>query len=156
MQGDFGVAPSQIHRHLARECNIRGAPDHVGSVQRMMVRSGFHHFRSDIIKGRQSDASRSSGCWRVCDYTALKELRNGAKRDFRSKTLGTPRLIPAINDDGQIAWITRSLSSAALSGSHTKFKTQGSASLHPGLLRLRHAPQLVLTGSAARRFVVII
>ena len=26
MQGRFGVAPSQIHRHLARECNIRGAP----------------------------------------------------------------------------------------------------------------------------------
>ena len=26
MQGGFGVAPSQIHRHLARECNIRGAP----------------------------------------------------------------------------------------------------------------------------------
>jgi hypothetical protein len=26
MQGGLGVAPSQIHRHLARECNIRGAP----------------------------------------------------------------------------------------------------------------------------------
>ena len=26
MQGGFGVAPSQIHRHLAREGNIRGAP----------------------------------------------------------------------------------------------------------------------------------
>jgi hypothetical protein len=26
IQGGFGVAPSQIHRHLARECNIRGAP----------------------------------------------------------------------------------------------------------------------------------
>ena len=25
MQGGFGVAPSQIHRHLARECNIRRA-----------------------------------------------------------------------------------------------------------------------------------
>ena len=26
MQGGFGVAPSQIHRHLAREHNLRGAP----------------------------------------------------------------------------------------------------------------------------------
>jgi hypothetical protein len=25
MRGGFGVAPSQIHRHLARECNIRRA-----------------------------------------------------------------------------------------------------------------------------------
>jgi len=37
------------------------------------------------------------------EHPALKELRNGAKRDFRSKTLGTSRLIPAFNDDGQIA-----------------------------------------------------
>src|SRR6266436_3105704 len=35
---------------------------------------------------------------------------------FRSKTFGTPRLIPAFNDDGQIALTrARSLSSAALS-----------------------------------------
>src|SRR5271166_5328783 len=26
MQGGLRVVPSQIHRHLARECNIRGAP----------------------------------------------------------------------------------------------------------------------------------
>src|SRR5258705_4951493 len=26
MQGSFGVAPNQIHGHLARECNIRRAP----------------------------------------------------------------------------------------------------------------------------------
>jgi hypothetical protein len=26
MQGGLGVTPSQIHRHLARECNICGAP----------------------------------------------------------------------------------------------------------------------------------
>src|ERR1700739_1341649 len=26
LQGGLRVAPSQIHRHLARECNIRGAP----------------------------------------------------------------------------------------------------------------------------------
>jgi hypothetical protein len=34
---------------------------------------------------------------------------------FRSKTLGTPRLIPAFDDEGQIALRRRSLSSAALS-----------------------------------------
>jgi hypothetical protein len=60
----------------------------------------------------------------------------GPKRDFRGKTLGTPRLIPAFNDDGQDSLDRRSLSSAAQSDRILIFKTQGSASLHPGLMSI--------------------
>jgi hypothetical protein len=50
----------------------------------------------------------------------------GPKRDFRGKTLGTPRLIPAFNDDGQDSLDRRSLSSAALSERpHTNIQDPG-------------------------------
>jgi hypothetical protein len=65
--------------------------------------------RSDSVITRLKSRSGSGTCLAYVyvenleEHPALKELRNGAKRDFRSKTLGTSRLIPAFNDDGQIA-----------------------------------------------------
>jgi hypothetical protein len=54
----------------------------------------------------------------VCarEHPASEGAEECAKRDFRSKTLGTPSLIPAFNDDGQEPGHALAiLSSAALS-----------------------------------------
>ena len=49
MQGRFGVAPSQIHRHLARECNIRRAP-FAGHIRESNIKM-FGHLLLNLIDG---------------------------------------------------------------------------------------------------------
>jgi hypothetical protein len=47
IQGGFGVASSQIHRHLARECNIRGAP-FTGHIRESNIKM-FGHLLLNLI-----------------------------------------------------------------------------------------------------------
>src|SRR4029077_18095760 len=49
MQGGFGVAPSQIHLHLARECNIRRAP-FAGHIRESNIKM-FGHLLLNLIDG---------------------------------------------------------------------------------------------------------
>jgi len=51
MQGGFGVAPSQIHRHLARECNIRRAP-FAGHIRESNIKL-FGHLLLNLIDGNR-------------------------------------------------------------------------------------------------------
>ena len=51
MQGGFGVAPSQIHRHLARECNIRRAP-FAGHIRESNIKM-FGHLLLNLIDGNR-------------------------------------------------------------------------------------------------------
>ena len=41
MQGGFGMAPNQIHRHLTRESNIRGAP-FAGHIREPNIKMSGH------------------------------------------------------------------------------------------------------------------
>jgi hypothetical protein len=47
MQGGFDVAPSQIHRHLARECNTRDAPS-TGHIRYSNIKM-FGHLLLNLI-----------------------------------------------------------------------------------------------------------
>ena len=47
LQGGFGVAPSQIHRHLAREHNVRGAP-FAGHIRESNIKM-FGHLLLNLI-----------------------------------------------------------------------------------------------------------
>jgi hypothetical protein len=51
MQGGFSVAPSQIHRHLARECNIRRAP-FAGHIRESNIKM-FGHLLLNLIDGNR-------------------------------------------------------------------------------------------------------
>jgi hypothetical protein len=51
MQRGFGVTPSQIHRHLARECNIRGAP-FTGHIRESNIKL-FGHLLLNLIDGNR-------------------------------------------------------------------------------------------------------
>src|SRR6516165_3167657 len=51
MQRGFGVAPSQIHRHLARECDIRGAP-FTGHIRESNIKL-FGHLLLNLIDGHR-------------------------------------------------------------------------------------------------------
>jgi hypothetical protein len=64
-------------------------------------------------------------------------------------TLGKTEAHPSIQRRRSDSLDTRSLSSAALrAGRILIFKTQGSAPLHPGLLRLRRVPQVLPPANA--------
>src|SRR5256886_2402766 len=51
MQGGFGVTPSQIHRHLARKCNIRRAP-FAGHIRESNIKL-FGHLLLNLINGNR-------------------------------------------------------------------------------------------------------
>ena len=51
MQGGFGVAPSQIHRHLARECNTRRTP-FAGHIRESNIKM-FGHLLLNLIDGNR-------------------------------------------------------------------------------------------------------
>jgi hypothetical protein len=51
MQGGLRVVPSQIHRHLARECNIRGAP-FARHIRKSNIKM-FGHLLLNLIDGNR-------------------------------------------------------------------------------------------------------
>ena len=59
MQGGFGVAPSQIHRHLAWECNIRAAP-FAGHIRESNIKM-FGHLFLNLIDGNRIEPD-AAGC----------------------------------------------------------------------------------------------
>src|SRR6266478_9669248 len=81
MQGSFGVVPSQIHRHLARECNIRRAP-FAGHIRESNIKI-FGHLVLNMIDGN-----------RLLDFfpqNIPKKLLNG----FAGNLLATQRTVRA-------------------------------------------------------------
>jgi hypothetical protein len=78
MQGGFGVAPSQIHRHLARECNIRGAPltSHIRDLNIKM----FGHLLLNLINSGLFLASSRKISRRNCSSVSREISRPLSER----------------------------------------------------------------------------
>jgi hypothetical protein len=120
--GKIGAAPNPYFSR--RTCLAYVYVEKSGGLDEHSAR-GILRRRRHKRNSAQGGAERNPGS--VHENTQLlKELRNLAKRDFGSKTLGTPRLIPAFNDDGQMAW-TRARYPLPLfqSGPHTNIQDPG-------------------------------